>query len=518
MSTVVDAIADEPGAGTLTVIGTDGVATALDWAGLHRRARQIATLLGDRGLRRGCRVGLLTDIGIDLIATLQAVWLVGGAVTVLPVPVRGAGCADQVDAIAADARLDLVVTEDLLADLAAGAVDAVPRLPVRPDAADLAVLQYTSGSTRVPRGVPVTHRHLLANLTGIRHALEHDRDHLGPMLSWLPLYHDLGLIGSLALPMWCGCSAVLLSPRVFARWPGAWVDAITTYRPTMSAGPNAAYRVLARLLRARPDADLSSLRRLIVGGEPVDPATMAAFLDAARARGLDPSALSPSYGLAEATLAVTVPARGSGLCLDEVDPVALEAAGCARPAPGRSLVRLGRPIPGMSVRIVDRRTGVRLGERRVGHIEVRGPSVVGHYWGEPPTPPGAWLRTGDLGYLAEGDLIVCGREKDVLFAAGRNIFPQDVEAAVAEVHPGCAVAFGVPGERLVVAVESTGEPDVVRRTVIAAVAREVGLTPVAVPVLPRHRLPRTSSGKLRRAETRRQYLAGELDTTERRPA
>jgi fatty-acyl-CoA synthase len=204
-----------------------------------------------------------------------------------------------------------------------------------------------------------------------------------------------------------------------------------------------------------------------------------------------------------------------------VDPVVLEREGRAVVAspggPARALVRLGSPVEGVSLRIADRCTGVELGERLVGHVEVRGASVVGHYWGEPAAPARAWLRTGDLGYLAEGDLILCGREKDVVFAAGRNVYPSDVEAAVAEVPGvrwGGVAAFGVPapdGDRLVVAVESTGAaPDAVRRAVLGAVRDEVGLTPVAVVILPPRRLPKTSSGKLRRAEVRRQYQCGEL--------
>ena len=566
MRTVVDSIADDPGPGVLTVLDADGDVTELAWSELHLRARRIAAVLLDAGLGPGCRVGLLADTGVDVVATLQAVWLLGGAVTVLPTPAGRDRAArlGQIRAVVADAGLDLVVADSLvmpddpgvagglvmpddpgaaggltlaggsapelvgsgtpvtsLSELVRRSADAAPAEVTRPAPGDLAVLQYTSGSTRLPRGVPVNHAHLAANLAAIRRATGHELDHPGPLLSWLPLYHDMGLIGALALSMSCGCSAVLVSPVLFARRPAVWLTAIHRYRPTWSGGPNFAFGLLARILRGAPSADLSSLRNLVLGGEPVEAATMTAFLAVATRHGLDPSVITPAYGLAESTLAVTCPPRGRGLRFDRIDGAALAVHGRAVPAtvdgPSRALVRLGPPVPGVSLRIVDRRTGVEADARSVGRVEVRGASVVGHYWGDAPAPPGAWLRTGDLGYLAEGELVICGREKDVVFVAGRNVYPSDVEAAVADV-PGVRVggvaAFGVTavgGDRLVVAVESVGrQPDAVRRAVRSAVLDEVGLAPAEVAVLPPRSLPKTSSGKLRRAETRRRYESGEL--------
>lgn len=221
----------------------------------------------------------------------------------------------------------------------------------------------------------------------------------------------------------------------------------------------------------------------------------------------------PAYGLAESTLAVTFGRLDTGVRTDAVDQRALETDG--RAAPGtRPLVRVGKPVLGTEIRITDRVTGTPVGERLVGQVEVAGPSVVGHYWGDPP-PADRWLRTGDLGYLADGELVVCGREKDVLFAAGRNIYPQDVEAAagtVNEVRKGGAAAFSIPpGDRLVVAVESRVDNSLLREEVAAAVLGEVGLAPAAVVVLPPGRLPKTTSGKLRRSEARARYLAGSLE-------
>jgi fatty-acyl-CoA synthase len=559
MRTIVDAIAGQRGgSGTVTVLGVEGTVGAASgggrarWSDVHDRARRLAGLLARRGVGPGSRVGLLADTSVDLVAVLQAVWLAGAAVTVLPLPARQTpqGYLDQLRRVIADARLGLVVVGSPaqaaerplgaaaptvgLAALVAQARSVEPATPVAPGSEDLAVLQYTSGSTREPRGVPVTHGNLAANLAAMRVATRHDSVH-GCVLSWLPLYHDMGLVATLALPMSCGCPLVLQSPLAFAARPIGWLEAISDHRATATAAPNFAWSLVTRLLEARPGPEpsiqLGSLRLALTGGEPVDARAMQRLLAAAGRHGLDPATLTCAYGLAEATLAVAISTPGSGLCVDRVDPAALETRGEAVPrsggpggpgCSGRDLARVGRPVPGTRVRIVDRLSGRQLGERRVGRIEVAGPSVVGRYWGQPPASGDGWLRTGDLGYLAGGELVVCGREKDLLFAAGRNVLPQDVEAAAGDVRgvrAGNVAAFDVPsqaGDRLAVAVESRSWADAVaaaqiRAAVTAAVAAEVGLTPRAVVVLPPGRLHKTSSGKLRRAETRRQYLDGTLD-------
>jgi fatty-acyl-CoA synthase len=408
-----------------------------------------------------------------------------------------------------------------LADLAAAATAAPAAVPVRPDPADLAVLQYTSGSTREPRGVPVTHRHLAANLDAIMVATDHAASHPSRMLSWLPLYHDMGLIGFLALPMACGCPLLLQPPSAFARYPLGWLEAISRHRITTTGAPNFVYALLAHLLGTGLEVDLRSVRFLLTGGEPVDAAAMSSFVTVAARYGLDPAAVVAGYGMAESTLAVSFSSRGAGLRVDRIDPGAFESKGTAVPVgpadPARRLVLLGHPVPGTSLRIVDQQTGAPVRDRQVGHIEIRGASVVGHYRGEAVPPAGSWFRTGDLGYRTDdGELAVCGRVREVLFAAGRNIFPQDIEAAatvVPGVHPGRVAAFGVPdelGDRLVLAVETRASAEDVRPEVVAAVVAEVGLAPAAVVVLPVGRLPKTSSGKLRRAEARRRYLLGQL--------
>ncbi|HEX6686188.1 MAG TPA: AMP-binding protein [Candidatus Limnocylindrales bacterium] len=531
MRTVVDALnSGRCRDATLTIAGSGNTPdTVTPWRQVGQRARRMATVLARLGIGPGDRVGLLGDTTAGLIAALQAVWLRGAAFTILPLPGRTGRAAylAHLAAILDDARPELVVVDDdtleptgsiRLSTLESLARNAPEADPVLPGPGDLAVLQYTSGSTSNPRGVPVSHGNLAANLEAIEVAI--GRDAVDPAasvwLSWLPLYHDMGLIGFLTLPMTRACPLVLQSPLAFALRPATWLERLTLHRATITGAPNFAYALMAHLLEAGCEADLGSLRHMFSGGEPIDAAMMRRFTAAAAPRGLDPGAVVAAYGLAESTLAVSF----SPLIVDEVDREALERDGIARVAvsglPSRALVRLGRAVSGTQLRVV-KENGDPVAARAVGHIEVRGPSVVAGYWGEPPraTP---WLRTGDLGYLTgDGDLVVCGRSKDVLFAAGRNVYPQDVEAAaigVPGVRAGGAAAFGIPthgGDRLIVAVEARAGGDAgLRRAVAVAVAEHTGMAPADVVTLRFGRLPKTSSGKLRRAETRRRYLAGEL--------
>jgi fatty-acyl-CoA synthase len=535
---VDDILASGGGPGTLTVPGSRTGAADADavtgWARLHQRALRTASALAEAGIGAGSRVGLLGDPGIDLVTALQAVWLAGAAITVLPRPARRA-TAHALAPVVADAGLDLVImAPDLVPAATAlpvrlaplpeltGRAAAAPPLAVRPpDPADLAVLQYTSGSTRVPRGVPVTHAHLAANLAALREVFQHGLRHPHPIVSWLPLYHDMGLVGFLGFAMSAGYPLVLQSPAGFALRPASWLEAVSRFRAVATGAPDSAYRLVTPLLEAGADLDLRAVRFMLTGGEPVSPATMTRFVAAASRYGLDPASIVPAYGLAESTLTVTCSPPGTGLATDSVDQDSLERAGRAIPARAggrvRTLTRLGRPVRGTRLRIVDPGTGAPVREREVGEVQIRGASVVGHYWGEPPPPAGSWLRTGDLGYLAGGDLVVCGRAKDVLFAAGRNLYPQDIESVAGQVpgvRPGGVVAFGLvneDGDRLVVVVESRerDRPELCRAVAVAVTA-EIGMRPAHVIALPPGRLPRTTSGKLRRAEVRRRYRAGEL--------
>jgi fatty-acyl-CoA synthase len=378
--------------------------------------------------------------------------------------------------------------------------------------------------------VMLPHRMICHNLDAMAEAATLDPD--GDVLvSWLPLYHDMGLIGLLGEPMTRGLDLVLAAPQDFLASPGRWMTWMSTYRGTVTAGPNFSYALATRSLRrlAPHTLDLSRWRIALNGAEPVDASAVEAFVDAAMPQGLDPRSVFTVFGMAEATLAVTFPPPRSGLTVDAVDRDILEHERLAVPvevagaAPGRvrRLARLGRAIPGLQIRIVDPETGDVMREREAGELEIRGNSVTPGYYKKPAATQAAlhdgWLRTGDLGYIADGDLVVCGRLKDVIIVGGRNVFPEDVERAVGEVdgvRAGNVIAFGVErrsGREGIVVVAETRDADVL--TVRAAVANRVrdavGLPPEVVLVTP-GTLPKTSSGKLQRSLCRFRYLGEDL--------
>jgi fatty-acyl-CoA synthase len=491
--TFVDAIAKAAeGGGVVTVLGADcRIVSSLPWLDVHERARRMSSVLRSQSIGPGSRIALHGDISLDLVIAVQAGWLAGAAVTVLP-PASPGG--DNIRAIVADAGFHAVVTDSSSLPIGAtarlslsGLVNAgdraVPSQADRPDPSDLAILQYQAGSSRRRWGVPVTHGRLASGIEALKTATGHDTVHPARVLSWLPLHHDMGLIGFLALPMSCGCSLYLQPPGAFAARPASWLEAMTRFRITVSGAPNLTYGLMARLLATRMDLDLHPLRLLLCAGEPVSAAMMTEFAEAAKPYGLDGAAMVPAYGHAEAAFALTAVTPGSGVRVDRIDRHELETGGRAiapsADARVRTLVRLGKPLPGIELRILSR-GGEPAGPRTVGHIEVRGSSVAGHRWGEPAPQEGDWLHTGDLGYLTEnGELVVCGRGKDVLFAAGRKVFPQDLEEA-AVVRRSAAFALprntGGGGDGSAVRAGAHGvKDDTVRRAVTAAVLDEVGL-------------------------------------------
>jgi fatty-acyl-CoA synthase len=343
------------------------------------------------------------------------------------------------------------------------------------------------------------------------------------MVSWLPLYHDMGLIGLLTTPMSIGAEVVLGSPHEFISRPSNWPAWLSEFRGTVTGGPNFGFVLAARAMGRMDGLDLSSVRAEVNGAEPIDLDSMERYNRAGRPFGLSPGAMMPVFGLAEATLAVSFPAPGRGPVADVVDGGALEREGTAAPvapdAPGaRRLPLLGRPLPHVSVRVTDPGTGDQRPERMVGEIEIAGPSVTPGYYRQPEATAAAmhdgWLRTGDLGYLAGGELVVTGRLKDLIIVGGRNVYPQDVEWAVAQVdgvRAGNVVAFGITDgrghERIVVMAEAraTDRP-ALRRAVADRVQSAVGLPPADVVLLEPGELPKTSSGKLQRRLSRSRYL------------
>jgi fatty-acyl-CoA synthase len=508
----------------------------------------MAASLQARGVAPGSHVAILGPTTRALVTAIEATWIAGAAAVMLPLPMRLASIDDFVHQTRARLRASdavLLVIDPQLApfiapepgdpsvigldELTAGPgrlrADAYVRPADDPDA--LAILQYTSGSTSDPKGVMLPHRCVTANLDGIVAAGALDADDVG--VSWLPLYHDMGLIGLLATPMTVGMNLALAAPQDFLAAPARWMEWMDAFGGTATAGPNFSYVLAGRALRRLQGLDLRRWSLALNGAEPVDPASVEAFTAAGAPHGLAPGAVFPAFGMAEATLAVTFPPKGRGLVVDAVDRRVLEsdqyASPCAPDHPeARRLAMLGRPVPGLHVRVCDRTRGTAMRDREVGEIEIRGGSVTPGYYRHPEATANAlhdgWLRTGDLGYMTAGELVVCGRIKDVIILGGRNVYPQDVERAVNHiegVRAGNVIAFGTEGRRgresLVVVAESKSyELDRIRAAVKSAVYDAVGIPPEDVVLVRPGSLPKTSSGKLQRALCRTRYLDAELDT------
>jgi fatty-acyl-CoA synthase len=503
------------------------------WAEVHRAALAGAARLIGAGLRVGDAVALLAARPVDVAPAAQAVWLAGGSVTMLHQPtartdlahyatetqtvlgvigarfvVLGAPFDDNAGMFDGTPIRALTTTE-----LLAGGPD-----PVLPDVPEdgPALLQLTSGSTATPKAVRITHRNLWANIEGMCQAgdLRSGRD---VMVSWLPLFHDMGMVGFLTLPMCRGIEVVKVTPIDFLTNPLLWPELISRHRGTVTAAPNFAYAITARVLPRAESLDLSSLRFALNGAEPIDVAACQKFLDAGAPFGLSPNAMVPAYGMAEATLGVSFHPWGTPLQIDRIQAEALEndrRAVPARSGSTRAFPVLGPPVPGIEVtgRSDD---GADLAEREVGVLHLRGGAVTELYLtvdGPRPTrDDDGWLDTGDLGYLVDGRVVVCGRVKDVIIMGGRNIYPTDIER-VAEQVPGvragnaAAVRWTVGDRResFAVAVESraAGDPAATGNLVAAVrsmVTAEIGARPAAVTVLPVGTLPKTPSGKIKRA-------------------
>jgi fatty-acyl-CoA synthase len=561
MSTVSSRLATAAGGhGAVTFVGSaaahsgEGRIERVEWARLHDDARSAAARLQANGVGPGSHVAILGPTTRPLVTALQATWTAGATVVALPLPMRLGSIeafVDQTRARIAHADAAVVVADrDLAPFLDQDTVDApivlldeivhdgapgdAARLEEPPDNPDrLAILQFTSGSTADPKGVMLPDRCVLHNIDAIVEAAG-----IGPTdraVSWLPLYHDMGLIGLLMTPMLLGFELVLGAPQDFMAAPASWLEWFSEFRGTITAGPNFSYALAARALRriGVGGLDLSSWRLALNGAEPVDPVAVEAFCDAGSAHGLDAKAAFPVFGMAEATLAVTFPEQGAGMTVDRVDRVALEHESYAAPASGegsRRLAFLGRALRGFELRIVDPDSESVARDREVGELEIRGPSVTPGYYGNPTATAAAfhdgWLRTGDLGYLVDGQLVVCGRLKDMIIVGGRNVFPEDVEraaAAVDGVRAGNVIAFGTErrrgrertSESIIVVAETRADVghDVasVRDAVAETVRDAVGVPPADVVLVRAGSLPKTSSGKLQRSLCRTRYQGDDLD-------
>jgi fatty-acyl-CoA synthase len=544
----------------------------LTFGELYAAAQRCAAELARRGVPAGGRVALMLPTSRAFFVSYAGILLAGA----IPVPIYPPFRADRIEeyaerqsAILKNAEVCLLLTfrqaeavarllkprvkslaEVADAEKLINAADKAP--PPSPGAlplhltgsrarksSDIALLQYTSGSTGDPKGVVLTHSNLLANMRAIGEAVELGREDVG--VSWLPLYHDMGLIGAWLTLLHFGVPLAVMSPLAFLTRPERWLKAFQKYGGTISAAPNFAYELCVRKIADKDiqGLDLSNWRAALNGAEPVNPETLERFANRFARYGFRREAQLPVYGLAEASLAVTVPPLNRGPLIDRIEREAFTAEGRAvtartDDAAAIAFVSSGKPISRHEVRIVDP-SGNEVSDRTEGFLWFRGASATsGYYKNEEATetllPMGpaaddgdyAWVNSGDRAYRADGEIYVTGRVKDIIIKGGRNLYPHEVEelAARAEgIRKGCIVAFGLKDEasgteKLIVVAESREREASCRASIVAAVTEQVsqalGLPPDRVELIPPGSIPKTSSGKLRREETKQLYLAGKL--------
>ena len=523
------------------------------YAVLESAARAIALGLLDRDLQPGAAVAIMLPTGVDYFYSFFGVLLAGG----VPVPIYPPARPSQIEehlrrhaGILSNALVETLITVSEAKPIALLLKPQVRTLKnvvtpaelsqpgpaaivhrVKPQ--DIAMLQYTSGSTGNPKGVILTHANLLTNIRAMGRALRVTPDDV--FVSWLPLYHDMGLIGAWMGSLIYGFKYPVMSPLTFLARPARWLWSIHRHRGTLSGGPNFCYELV---LRKVEDADiegldLSSWRLAFNGAEPVSPDTMAAFSKRFARYGLKPEAMTPVYGLAEATLGVSFTPPGRGPKLDRIERESFTNDGRAIPVsdPGTSaltFVACGQPLHGHQVRIVDG-SDRELAEREEGHIQFSGPSITSGYYRNPEATRellhGEWIETGDYGYVAEGEIYITGRVKDTIIRAGRNIYPYELEEAIGAlegIRKGCVAVFGAKDarsgtERVVVLAETrvtdAAERDRLRARIDALAVPLIGMPADEIVFAPPNSVLKTSSGKIRRAASRAAYESGALRGT-----
>jgi 1-acyl-sn-glycerol-3-phosphate acyltransferase len=529
--------------------GDGGETQRIGYGALYEAAIAAATGLLARGLQPRQTVALMLPTSQDYLSTFFGVLLAGG----IPVPIYPPARLSQVEEhlrrharILTNAECVFVVTVPQAKSVAALLGSAAPsvreiltpedlRQPAglvahRAAAGDIALLQYTSGSTGDPKGVMLTHANLLANIRAMG-----DMAQVGPgdvFVSWLPLYHDMGLIGAWLAPLYFGFPLVLMSPLAFLARPARWLQALSRHRGTISAAPNFAYELCAQKVRDEDlhGVDLSAWRFALNGAEPVSASTLEVFARRFAPYGLRRDALVPCYGLAENCVGLSFPPLGRGPRVDRISQnqfaqARRAVAVAAEEGDALEIVSCGRPLAGHALRVVAE-AGQELPERQVGRLQFRGPSASAGYYRNPDATArllaGEWRETGDYAYLAEGEVFLTGRAKDLILRGGRNIYPYDLEQAVgalAGVRRGCVAVFGVPDsasgtERLVVLAETreadTAAREQLRQRISDAALDVLGAPPDEVVLAPPYAVLKTSSGKIRRAACREAYESGTL--------
>ncbi len=518
----------------------DGTETSLTYGELAERSRAVARGLRQAGLQTGERVAIMLPTSEAFFVAFFGILYAGGVPTPIYPPARPSQLEEHLKrqaeilrnagAVLLVASPETIAVSRLLKLQVESLRDVVSvetlskgggTLPGQLVPHGLALLQYTSGSTGAPNGVALSHLNLLANIRAIGQALE-----AGPtdiFVSWLPLYHDMGLIGAWLGSLYFAAPLVVMSPLTFLARPEQWLWAIHRHRATLSAAPNFAFELCLRKIEdaAITDLDLSSLRMLANGSEAVSPATIHRFAARFAQYGFRPEAMAPVYGLAENAVGLAFPPLGRTPVIDRVDRGALSRNGTALPAAANDpnaleFVACGHALPGHEIRIMGATR--ELGERQEGLLQFRGPSATAGYFSNPAKTrqlfDGDWLNSGDLAYIAGGDVFITGRSKDIIIRAGRHIYPEEIEAIIGEVHgvrKGCVVAFGTHDpragtERLVIVAETYDtDPAAVsalRQRVEDAATRRLDTSPEEIVLVAPHTIPKTSSGKLRRAATR----------------
>ncbi len=531
----------------------DGVAESLTWSQLHRRTLNVAYEVGKHG-SPGERALIVAPQGLEFIVSFLGAMQAGFIAVPLAVPVPGTH-DERLSAVVTDTSPAVVLTTSGVFDIAAQYVDdgaaviatiAVDSLdldaPITgdaevPDGPDIAYLQYTSGSTRLPAGVMISHRNLTANFEQLMPDYLSSHGGTFPpgskLVSWLPFYHDMGLMLGVAAPILDGCGADLMSPLAFLARPARWLHAMSRNGRAFSAAPNFAFDLTARRTtdEEMEGLDLSRVIGIINGAERIHPSTLVRFNERFEPLGFRPEMVLPSYGLAEATVYVASGSNGGAPTVVEFDADQL-TQGCAVPSPGGSpLLRYGLPTDPM-VQIVDADTCRPCPDGIVGEIWTLGENVSDGYWHKPEQtgsafaatlldpPPGIpeapWLRTGDQGFVSDGDLFIVGRIKDMLIVRGRNHYSEDIEATVQQITRGRVAAIAVNDEQteqLVTIVElakreDTDELSVVKGNVIAAISRAHGLQVADIVLVEPGSIPTTTSGKIRRAACAQQHRQG----------